>query len=148
MYKILLINGPNLDLLGKRETDVYGTITLSEIEKTLTSECNKSGDKITCFQSNAEHEILDWIHKSKKEKYEIIIFNPAAITHTSVAIRDALLAVEIPFIEVHISNIYKREEFRKKSFFSDIAIGTITGFGLTSYEVALISARSYLNKDK
>ena len=125
MSKILLINGPNLDLLGKRELDVYGDITLDEIETTLKEICNKAGDNITCVQSNAEHEILDSIHRSKDEEYDIIIFNPAAFTHTSVAIRDALLAIQIPFIEVHISNINKREDFRKKSFFSDIAIAIL-----------------------
>ena len=146
MSKILLINGPNLDLLGKREPDVYGDITLEEIEGTLTKICSKAGDNIICFQSNAEHEILDLIHRSKEEQYDIIIFNPAAFTHTSVAIRDALLAIQMPFIEVHISNINRREDFRKKSFFSDIAIGTITGFGIASYEAALVAAKSYLKK--
>ncbi len=146
MSKILLINGPNLDLLGKRELDIYGDITLDEIETTLKEICNKAGDNITCVQSNAEHEILDSIHRSKDEEYDIIIFNPAAFTHTSVAIRDALLAIQIPFIEVHISNINKREDFRKKSFFSDIAIGTIAGFGMASYEAALVAAKSYLKK--
>lgn len=133
---ILLLNGPNLNLLGTREHKKYGTVTLVEIIKKLTLLADKLKVKLSHIQSNAEHTLIDCIHKNK-DVIDYIIINPAAFTHTSIAIRDAILAINIPFIEIHISNIYKREMFRKKSYFSDIASGIICGFGICGYYWAL-----------
>lgn len=132
----LLLNGPNLNLLGSREPDVYGTTTLKDVENKLISVANAQGAELSAYQANAEHLLIERIHQAQNETDGIII-NPGAFTHTSVAIRDALLAVNVPFIEVHISNVYKREAFRHHSYFSDIAVGTIIGLGVQGYEFAL-----------
>jgi len=139
MSKFMLLNGPNLNLLGTREPEVYGSVTLEEIEKKLRLMASESGHELISYQSNAEHDLVEQIHLAKKEDVKCIIFNPGAFTHSSIAIRDALSGVEIPFIEVHISNIYSREDFRQKSFLSDIAEGVISGLGVEGYELALDS---------
>ena len=139
MSKFMLLNGPNLNLLGSREPEIYGSVTLEEIEKKLGSMASKNGHELICYQSNAEHDLVEQIHLAKKEDVKCIVFNPGAFTHSSIAIRDALSGVEIPFIEVHISNIYSREDFRQKSFLSDIAEGVISGLGVEGYELALDS---------
>ena len=136
---ILVLNGPNLNLLGTREPEVYGTDTLQDIENKLQSIAQENNVKIGFYQSNSETDLIDALHKSKQEDVNFIIINPGAFTHTSIALRDAFLGVNIPFIEVHISNIYSREEFRKKSFLSDISQGLITGLGVGGYEFALLS---------
>tara|TARA_Y100000591_G_scaffold202777_1_gene175521 strand:+ start:684 stop:1115 length:432 start_codon:yes stop_codon:yes gene_type:complete len=136
---ILVLNGPNLNLLGSREPEVYGTDTLEDIEKNLNSIAKEQNVNINFYQSNSENELINKLHAAKVEKIDAIIINPGAFTHTSIALRDAFLGVNIPFIEVHISNIYKREEFRKKSFLSDISEGLITGLGVHGYEFALLS---------
>lgn len=143
MSTILIINGPNLNLLGTRETNIYGNQSLDEIIRKLTADASKMGHNLQHFQSNAEHEIIDKIQQSR-DNVDYIIINPAAFTHTSIALRDALLAIKIPFIEVHISNIEAREEFRSKSYISDIAAGKILGFGPYSYELALLAANQQL----
>ena len=135
----MLLNGPNLNLLGSREPEIYGSVTLEEIENKLGLMASESGHKLICYQSNAEHDLVEQIHLAKKEDVKCIVFNPGAFTHSSIAIRDALSGVEIPFIEVHISNIYSREDFRQKSFLSDIAEGVISGLGVEGYELALDS---------
>ena len=137
MKNFLLLNGPNLNLLGNREKDIYGESSLEEIEKNLVNVANQNKVNLFTFQSNAEHELVDRIQAGKKEKVACILFNPGAFTHTSVALRDAILAVDIPLIEIHISNIFNRESFREKSFFSDIAVGIISGFGEKGYKAAL-----------
>ena len=139
MSKFMLINGPNLNLLGSREPEIYGSVTLEEIEKKLGLMASESGHELICYQSNDEHDLVEQIHLAKKEDVKCIVFNPGAFTHSSIAIRDALSGVEIPFIEVHISNIYSREDFRQKSFLSDIAEGVISGLGVEGYELALDS---------
>ena len=139
MSKFMLLNGPNLNLLGSREPEIYGSVTLEEIEKKLGLMASDSGHELICYQSNAEHDLVEQIHLAKKEDVKCIVFNPGAFTHSSIAIRDALSGVEIPFIEVHISNIYSREDFRQKSFLSDIAEGVISGLGVEGYELALDS---------
>jgi 3-dehydroquinate dehydratase-2 len=143
MASFLLINGPNLNLLGTRERDVYGDTALAEIENTLQELASKSGHQLDAFQSNAEHEIVDRIQQAAG-KTDFILLNPGAFTHTSVSIRDALLAVSIPFIEIHMSNIFAREEFRHKSYFSDIAAGCIFGLGVDGYKLALDAAMRQL----
>ncbi|MCW8943982.1 MAG: type II 3-dehydroquinate dehydratase [Sedimenticola sp.] len=140
MATILVLNGPNLNLLGTREPDLYGHETLDDIEGRLHHLCQGAGHSLTFTQSNAEYELIDRIHSARDEEIEFIIFNPAAFTHTSVALRDALLGVNIPFIEVHLSNVHAREPFRKHSYFSDIAEGVISGLGVQSYELALAAA--------
>jgi 3-dehydroquinate dehydratase II len=137
-YKnILVIHGPNLNLLGTREPEVYGAVTLAEINGSLTKLAEKEGAGLNYFQSNAEGELIDRIQQASTEKIGFIIINPAAYTHTSIALRDALAATRIPFIEVHLSNIFARESFRQKSFFSDMAVGVISGLGAKGYELAL-----------
>tara|TARA_E500000081_G_scaffold57806_1_gene60524 strand:- start:1355 stop:1789 length:435 start_codon:yes stop_codon:yes gene_type:complete len=138
--KILVLNGPNLNLLGLREESIYGSDSLSDLEDKLKEIANKSNCEIGFYQSNAEHELIDAIHNAYRDKTDAIIFNPAGYTHTSVALRDALLAVKIPFLEVHISDIESREEFRQKSYFTDIAEKTISGKGTKGYEMALDEA--------
>ncbi len=133
---ILVIHGPNLNLLGQRETSVYGTASLSKINALIKTEADKYGLEVSTFQSNYEGALVEAIQEAKG-KYDFIIINPAAYTHTSVALRDAILAVDIPTIEVHLSNIYKREEFRHKSYISGVAIGQISGFGVQSYLLAV-----------
>ena len=136
---ILVLNGPNLNLLGTREPEVYGTDTLKDIEENLKSISKNHNVNIRFYQSNSENELINELHTAKQENVDAIIINPGAFTHTSIALRDAFLGVGIPFIEVHISNIYRREEFRKKSFLSDISEGLITGLGVSGYEFALLT---------
>ena len=138
--KILVLNGPNLNLLGLREESIYGSETLHDIELKLRGIVKNISCEINFFQSNAEHELINEIHKAFKEKTNAIIFNPAGYTHTSVALRDAILAVKIPFFEVHISDIDSREDFRKKSYFSDIAEKVFSGHGTDGYVLALKEA--------
>ncbi|MDG6774884.1 type II 3-dehydroquinate dehydratase [Thiomicrorhabdus sp. ZW0627] len=140
MASILVINGPNLNMLGKREPEIYGRQTLADIIEDLEQLADEYSVRLRHFQSNAEHEIVDRIHQAMADGTEYIIINPAAFTHTSVAIRDALAAVNIPFIEVHLSNIHKREPFRQHSYFSDLAEGVIAGLGSKGYELALEAA--------
>ena len=137
MANFLLLNGPNLNLLGEREPELYGKISLDQVVENLSNISDKSGHELSDFQSNAEHELVDLIHKAKDNNVKCIIFNPGAFTHSSIALRDALAGTEIPFIEVHISNIYSREDFRQKSFLSEIAVGVISGLGVEGYELAL-----------
>jgi 3-dehydroquinate dehydratase-2 len=137
MASILVLNGPNLNLLGTREPDVYGHTGLADIQARLESLATEAGHHIEAFQSNAEHALVERIHAARDEGVAFIIFNPAAFTHTSVALRDALLGVAIPFIEVHLSNVHQREAFRQHSYFSDIAQGVISGLGAQGYELAL-----------
>ena len=140
MATILVIHGPNLNLLGTREPDLYGNKSLEEINQGLMNACKEKKYQLLALQSNSEHTLIDRIHTAKKEGVQFIIINPAAFTHTSIALRDALLGTSIPFIEVHLSNIHGREEFRQSSYFSDIATGVICGFGSLSYELALNAA--------
>ncbi len=140
MANILLLNGPNLNLLGSREPGLYGSANLEDIVATLTSSAAQAGHTLSALQSNAEHQLIERVHCAATDGTDLVIINPAAFTHTSIALRDALLAVAIPFIEVHLSNIYNREAFRKDSYFSDIAIGVISGFGALSYQLALAAA--------
>ena len=144
MAHLLLLNGPNLNLLGTREPGVYGAITLDQIAARLTQLAAEAGHHLSAFQSNSEAELINQIHEAPGTHVAFIIFNPAALTHTSVALRDALLAVKIPFIEVHLSNVHAREAFRHHSYFSDIAVGTITGLGAVGYELALRAAAHHL----
>ena len=137
--KILVLNGPNLNLLGTREPEVYGTDSLEDIQNSLQSLALKNSMNIDFYQSNSENALIERLHKAKQDSVDNIIINPGAFTHTSIALRDAFLGVDIPFIEVHISNIYSREEFRKKSYLSDIIKGLITGLGVAGYEFALLS---------
>ena len=146
MAKILVLNGPNLNMLGTREPDMYGSADLDSINAELETIAKAENHSLNAFQSNAEHELVDRIHQAYKDNVAFIIINPAAFTHSSVALRDALLAVAIPFIEVHISNIHTREDFRKHSYFSDKAIGVICGLGTTGYEMALRAAIKQLTR--
>ncbi|TDJ60181.1 MAG: type II 3-dehydroquinate dehydratase [Proteobacteria bacterium] len=140
MLRILLINGPNLNLLGEREPQTYGPTGLRDIERHLAARAAAAGAELNAFQSNAEHELIDAIHAAKAQGVGFIIINAGAFTHTSIALRDALLGVAIPFIEVHITNVYAREAFRHRSYLSDIATGVITGLGVQGYEFALAAA--------
>ena len=140
MAKFLVLHGPNLNLLGSREPEHYGADTLADIADRLTAQASKQDHQLESFQSNAEHDLVDKIQDARTNGTDFIIINPAAFTHTSVAIRDALSAVEIPFIEVHLSNVHARESFRKQSYFSDIAVGVICGLGAHGYELALQAA--------
>ena len=145
MKNILLINGPNLNLLGSREPEIYGSKSLDDIENDLSIISNERGYKLLSFQSNSESEIVDWIHENADSALFLII-NPGAFTHTSISIRDAILGTNISFIEVHISNIFSREEFRKESYFSDIAEGVISGLGFKCYELALKAILEMIKK--
>ena len=137
MAHILVLNGPNLNLLGSREPEVYGTTTLAQIEQAVAQQGEALGHRVQCFQSNAEHELIDRIHRAREEGVTHIIVNPGAFTHTSIALRDAFLGVGIPFIEVHISNVFAREPFRRQSYLSDAAVGVISGLGVRGYGLAL-----------
>tara|TARA_E500000075_G_C6831321_1_gene240438 strand:- start:65 stop:520 length:456 start_codon:yes stop_codon:yes gene_type:complete len=137
---ILLLNGPNLNLLGTREPSVYGHETLADVEARLIASGDAQGAQVTCIQSNAEHELVDAVHQAKLLQVDYILINPGAFTHTSIALRDALLGVAIPFIEVHISNVHAREEFRHHSYLSDVAVGVIAGLGSNGYDFALAFA--------
>ena len=146
MATILVLNGPNLNLLGVRERKHYGHTSLQEIRQNLEQKAGQLGHEIDFRQSNAEHELLTWVHEAYQTDVAFIIINPAAFTHTSIALRDALLGTGIPYIEVHLSNVHAREEFRKHSFFSDKAEGIIIGLGAQGYELALQAAAARLNK--
>jgi 3-dehydroquinate dehydratase-2 len=137
MKNILVLHGPNLNLLGQREPDVYGRVTLNEINQKLQKLARAGGAELHYFQSNAEDGLVERVQQARQDGTSFIIINPAAFTHTSVAIRDALAAVAIPFIEVHLSNVFAREPFRKESYFSDIAAGVISGLGASGYELAV-----------
>ncbi len=147
MPDILVLNGPNLNLLGMREPDHYGRNTLDDIVDALMAQAQSRGLSLEAFQSNAEHELIDRIHRAADDGTRYIIINPAAFTHTSIALRDALLGVGIPFIEVHLSNIYRREAFRHHSYFSDIAEGLIAGLGSQGYHLALETVVERLKTD-
>jgi 3-dehydroquinate dehydratase-2 len=144
MAKILVLHGPNLNMLGMREPEVYGTTTLKEIDEQIKLFAETAGHKLVTFQSNAEHELIDRIQSAKTKNIDFIIINPGAFTHTSVAIRDAFLSVSIPFIEIHLSNVFAREEFRKHSYLSDIAVAVVSGMGAFGYEVALQAAEQLI----
>jgi 3-dehydroquinate dehydratase II len=137
MARILLVNGPNLNLLGTREPEIYGADTLGDIEMRAAAVARECGHELTAFQSNAEHELIDRIHQAGRESTDFLILNPGAFTHTSVALRDAIAAVRLPFLEVHLSNVHSREAFRRQSYFSDIAVGSIVGLGAYGYELAV-----------
>ncbi len=140
MAKFLLLNGPNLNLLGTREPDVYGATRLEDIEANCIDAADELGHTLDCYQSNAEHDLIERIQKAGRDGVDFIIFNPGAFTHTSIAIRDALLAVAVPFIEIHLSNTFAREEFRHNSYFSDVAEACLFGFGALGYELAILAA--------
>ena len=144
MARILVLNGPNLNLLGEREPEIYGRDTLDDINARLRNLASRDGHELLCFQSNAEHALIDRIHAARQEGVGFILINPGAFTHTSVALRDAFQAVKIPFIEVHLSNVHAREPFRRHSYLSDIAVGVIAGFGAAGYEFALAAAQRRL----
>ena len=145
MANILVLNGPNLNLLGSREPDHYGKVTLEDINAALNKSSKAAGHSLSHFQSNAEHELVDRVHQATADRVEFIIINPAAFTHTGVALRDALAGVAIPFIEVHLSNVHAREEFRQQAYFSDIAVGVISGLGAQGYQLALDAVIARLN---
>jgi 3-dehydroquinate dehydratase II len=140
MARLLLLNGPNLNLLGTREPAVYGTDTLASIEARALAVARESGHDLVAFQSNAEHELIERVHRARGEGVAFLIINPGAFTHTSIALRDAILAAGVPCIEVHLSNTHAREAFRRHSYFSDIAVGVICGFGAYGYEAAVRAA--------
>ena len=142
--KFLVLHGPNLNLLGEREPEVYGAATLAEIDAGLVAQAERRGHRLQTFQSNAEHGLIDRIHAAKKDGVDFILINPGALTHTSIALRDALLGVALPFIEIHLSNIFAREAFRRHSYLSDIAVAVISGLGAYGYELALRGAEHYL----
>lgn len=146
MAKLLLLHGPNLNLLGTREPEIYGGETLQTVNNRLIEQAQSAGHQLDAQQSNAEHELIQSIHDAAKDGVNFIIINPGAFTHTSIALRDALLGVAIPFIEVHLSNVHAREEFRHHSYFSDIALGVICGFGIKSYELALQATLNTLDQ--
>ena len=145
MAHLLVLNGPNLNLLGKREPGHYGTQTLEQIHQHLQQLATAQGHQCDCFQSNREYELIERIHAAGDAGVQFIIINPAAFTHTSIALRDALLGVKIPFIEVHLSNVHAREAFRHHSYFSDVAVGVIAGLGAQGYELALQAALARLH---
>ncbi len=144
MARVLLLNGPNLNLLGTREPAIYGTDTLESIEKRSAVLAREAGHEFLAFQSNAEHELIARIQKAPADGIAFLIFNPGAFTHTSIALRDALLGARVPFIELHLSNTHARESFRQHSYFSDIAVGVIAGFGAFGYELAMRAAAARL----
>lgn len=148
MAELLVLNGPNLNLLGEREPQYYGTTTLAEINTQLTRQAEAAGHRLQCFQSNAEHALIDRIQQAATERVAFIVINPAGFTSTSVALRDVLTGTHIPFIEVHLSNVYAREPFRRQSYFSDVAVGVISGLGAQGYELALAYAIEQLKKSK
>lgn len=140
MARLLLLNGPNLNLLGAREPEIYGRTTLPDIERELTGQAAAAGHELLTFQSNAEHALIERVHEARGDGTRFIIINPGAFTHTSIALRDALSGVAIPFIEVHLSNVHARESFRQHSYLSDVAVGVITGLGVDSYRLGLDAA--------
>ena len=146
MARLMLLNGPNLGQLGRREPGIYGTTTLADIESLLRTRAVAAGHELDAFQSDSEAELIQRVHAARDQSVAVILFNPAAFTHTSVALRDALLSAQVPFIELHLSNVAAREAFRHHSYFADIALGTIAGFGVASYELALEAAIRHVNK--
>ena len=146
MPSVLFLNGPNLNLLGQREPEIYGSDTLEDIERRLCQVAREYGLAGAFFQTNAEHELIERIHAALRDATDFIVINPGAFTHTSVALRDALLGTRLPFIEVHLSNVHAREAFRRHSYLSDIARGVITGFGAQGYEFALAAAAREISK--
>ena len=144
MARVLLLNGPNLNLLGTREPALYGTDTLQSIEQLVGELARAAGHEVVAFQSNAEHELINRIHAVAAAGIRFILFNPGAFSHTSIALRDALLGVGVPFIEIHLSNVHAREPFRRHSYFSDVAAGVITGFGAFGYELGMRAAIRHL----
>ena len=146
MARVLLLNGPNLNLLGSREPGIYGSETLESIEKRAIEVARETGHELSAFQSNAEHELIERIQRAPADGIGFLILNPAAFTHTSVALRDAIAAVRLPFIEVHLSNTHAREPFRRHSYFSDIAVGVIAGLGAFGYELAVRAAARHLDQ--
>lgn len=145
MAKLLVLHGPNLNLLGTREPEVYGHATLADIDATLLAQAQAAGHELATFQSNAEHQLVDRVQAARADGTGFILINPAAFTHTSVALRDALAAVALPFIEIHLSNPHRREPFRHHSYFSDLAVGVVCGFGADSYRYALDAALARLS---
>ena len=143
---LLLLNGPNLNLLGTREPEIYGATTLADIESRLQDRARQAKVKLVTFQSNAEAALVERVQQAGREGVDFILINPAAFTHTSVALRDALAAVAVPFVEIHLSNVFARESFRHKSYFSDLAVGIISGLGSLGYELALDFALRYTNR--
>ena len=148
MARILVVNGPNLNLLGQREPGIYGDSTLADVDAALAAQGRSLGHEVDCFQSNAEHELIERLHQARIEQVAFAIINPGAFTHTSVALRDAFLAVAIPFIEVHVSNVHAREAFRRRSYLSDVAVGVISGLGVQGYELALAAASRHIGDNK
>ena len=146
MARVLLLNGPNLNLLGAREPAVYGTDTLESIERQAAAVARDMGHELVAFQSNAEHELIERVHRARSEGVAFLVVNPGAFTHTSIALRDAILGTGLPFIEVHLSNTQAREAFRRHSYFSDIAVGVICGLGAFGYEAAVRAAALQLAK--
>ena len=146
MARLLLLNGPNLNLLGTREPAVYGTDTLASIEQRAAAVARETGHELSAFQSNAEHELIERVQRARGEGVAFLVINPGAFTHTSIALRDALLATALPFIEVHLSNPQAREPFRRHSYFSDIAVGVISGLGAFGYEAAVRAAAQRLSR--
>jgi 3-dehydroquinate dehydratase-2 len=146
MAKLLVLHGPNLNLLGEREPGIYGRTTLAEIDDALRKQAHTAGHDLESLQSNAEHVLIDRVQAARSDGTAIILINPAGLTHTSVALRDALAAVALPFIEVHLSNPHAREPFRKQSYFSDLALGVVAGFGADSYRFAMEAALAWIDK--
>ncbi|MCB1743651.1 MAG: type II 3-dehydroquinate dehydratase [Gammaproteobacteria bacterium] len=146
MHKLLVLHGPNLNLLGTREPDIYGRTTLDDINRELQAVAAANGDELQAFQSNHEGALVDRVQQAAAEGVQFVILNPAAFTHTSVALRDALKGVAIPFIEIHLSNVHAREAFRRHSYFSDVAVGVIAGFGAKGYALAYEAARDHLRR--
>ena len=144
--KILVLHGPNLNLLGTREPEIYGHQTLADIDAALVHQAKTAGHGLVCFQSNAEHALIERVHHAREEQVSLILINPGAFTHTSIALRDALLGVAIPFIELHLSNVHAREPFRRHSYLADVAIGQVCGFGPDSYRLALDAAIARLGR--
>lgn len=148
MAHILVLNGPNLNLLGTREPEHYGKDTLNDIIDSMRQQAKTLGHELDHLQSNQEHQLIERVHAAQTDATDFIIINPAAFTHTSVALRDALSGVNIPFIELHLSNVHAREEFRKHSYFSDIALGVISGLGAQGYQLALLAANEHISHNK
>ena len=144
MARLLLLNGVNLNLLGTREPEIYGRTTLADVESDLAALAEADGHRLECFQSNAEHELVERIHRAARDGVDFAVINPGAFTHTSVAIRDAFLGTGLPFIEIHVSNIHRRERFRRRSYLSDVAAGVIVGAGTAGYRLAYLAALSRL----
>ena len=145
MAKLLVLHGPNLNLLGSREPEIYGYDTLDDINQRLEQQATAQGHHLACLQSNAEHQLVDALHQAKQDGVAFVVINPGAFTHTSIALRDAFLGVELPFIEVHLSNVHAREDFRSRSLLSGVCIGVVCGFGITSYKLAIDALLAHLD---